>query len=62
KNIARKLIKRLRSGQKSSGGGAPCQCALKSGTLTLNGDHHASVNSTVEGESTDKPTTSVVGN
>jgi len=30
--------------------------------LNLNGDFHASVNSTAEGESTDKPTTSVVGN
>ena len=62
KNIARKLLKRLHSGQKSSSGGAPCQCALKSGMLNLNGDFHASVSSTVEGESTDKPTTSVVGN
>ena len=61
KNIARKLLKRLRSGQKSSSGGAPCQCALKSGTLTLNGEFHASVDSTAEGESTDKPTTSAVG-
>jgi IS605 OrfB family transposase len=61
KNIARKLLNRLHSGQKSSGGGAPCQCALKSGTLNLNGDYHASVEATAEGESTDKPTTSVVG-
>ena len=61
KNIARKLMKRLHSGQKSSSGGAPCQCALKSGMLTLNGDFHASVSPTAEGESTDKPTTSVVG-
>ena len=61
KNIARKLLKRLHSGQTSSGGGAPCQCALTSGTLTLNGDYTASVNTTAEGESTDKPTTSVVG-
>jgi len=61
KNIARKLLKKLHSGQKSSGGGAPCQCALTSGTLNLNGEFHASDNSTVEGESTDKPTTSVVG-
>jgi len=61
KNIARKLLKRLRSGQTSSGGGAPCQCALKSGTLNLNGEFTASVSSTAEGESTDKPTTSVVG-
>ncbi|WP_458186227.1 RNA-guided endonuclease InsQ/TnpB family protein [Haladaptatus sp. NG-WS-4] len=62
KNIARKLLKRLHSGQKSSSGGAPCQCALPSGTLNLNGDFCASVDSTAEGESTDKPTTSVVGN
>jgi IS605 OrfB family transposase len=62
KNIARKLLKRLHSGQTSSGGGAPCQCALTSGTLNLNGDFHASVESTAEGESTDKPTTDVVGN
>ena len=61
KNIARKLLKRLRSGQKSSSGGAPCQCALTSGTLNLNGGFTATVNSTTEGESTDKPTTSVVG-
>ncbi|WP_042666004.1 RNA-guided endonuclease TnpB family protein [Haloferax sp. ATB1] len=58
KNIARKLLKRLHSGQKSSSGGAPCQYALASGTLNLNGDYNASVSTTVEGESTDKPTTS----
>ncbi|MFC7228727.1 transposase [Salinirubellus salinus] len=61
KNIARKLLKRLHSGQTSSGGGAPCQCALTSGMLNLNGDFHASVKATAEGESTDKPTSSVVG-
>jgi len=61
KNIARKLMKTLHSGQTSSSGGVLCQCALTSGTLNLNGDFHASVDSTVEGESTDKPTTSVVG-
>jgi len=61
KNIARKLLKKLHSGQMSSSGGAPCQCALTSGTLSLNGDFYASVESTAEGESTDKPTTSVVG-
>jgi len=61
KNFARKLLKKLHSGQKSSGGGAPCQCALTSGTLNLNGEFHTSVDSTAEGESTDKPTTSVVG-
>jgi IS605 OrfB family transposase len=62
KNIARKLLKRLHSGQTSSSGGAPCQCALPSGTVNLNGEYIASVDSTAEGESTDKPTTSVVGN
>jgi transposase len=61
KNIARKLLNRLHSGQTSSGGGAPCQCALASGTLNLNGEYTASVTATAEGESTDKPTTSVVG-
>ena len=61
KNIGRKLLKKLHTGQTSSSGGAPCQCALTSGTLNLNGDFHASVDSTAEGESTDKPTTSVVG-
>ncbi|MGQ3329899.1 RNA-guided endonuclease InsQ/TnpB family protein [Halorubrum sp. FL23] len=61
KNIARKLLKRLRSGQTSSSGGARCQCALTSGTVNLNGEFIASVDSTAEGESTDKPTTSVVG-
>ena len=62
KNIARKLLKKLHSGQTSSGGGAPCQCALTSGTVTLNGEYTASVHATAEGESTGKPTTSVVGN
>jgi IS605 OrfB family transposase len=62
KNIARKLLKKLHSGQKSPSGGAPCQCALTSGALNLNGDYTASVQATAEGESTDKPTTSVVGN
>jgi putative transposase len=61
KNIARKLLKRLHSGQTSSSGGAPCQCALTSGTLNLNGDYTASDPESAEGESTDKPTTSVVG-
>ncbi|WP_224338201.1 RNA-guided endonuclease InsQ/TnpB family protein [Haloprofundus halobius] len=61
KNIARKLLKRLHSGQKSSGGGAPCQCALTSGTLNLNGEFSAYSVTEAEGESTDKPTTSVVG-
>ena len=61
KNIARKLLKRLHSGQTSSSGGAPCQCALTSGTLNLNGGFTATVDSAAEGESTDKPTTSAVG-
>ena len=61
KNIARKLLKKLHSGQTSSSGGAPCQCALASETLNLNSDFYASVQATAEGESTDKPTTSVVG-
>ena len=61
KNIARKLLKRLHSRQTSSSGGAPCQCALTSGTLSLNGEFHASNSVSAEGESTDKPTTSVVG-
>jgi IS605 OrfB family transposase len=62
KNIARKLLKQLHSGQTSSSGGAPCQYALTSGTVNLNGDFDASVTATAEGESTDKPTTQVVGN
>jgi IS605 OrfB family transposase len=61
KNIARKLLKKLHSGRTSSGGGALCQCALASGTVNLNGDFDTSVKATAEGESTDKPTTSVVG-
>ncbi|SEP29520.1 transposase, IS605 OrfB family, central region [Halogranum amylolyticum] len=61
KNIARKLLKRLHSGQKSSSGGVPCQCALTSGTLNLNGDFHAYSITEAEGESTDKPTSSLVG-
>lgn len=61
KKIARKLLKKLHSGQKSSGGDALCECALPSGTLNLNGDFHVSVNSTAEEESTDNPTSSLVG-
>ena len=61
KNIARKLLKKLHSGQTSSSGGAPCQCALASGTLNLNGEFHADSVTEAEGESTDNPTTSVVG-
>ena len=62
KNIARKLVKQLHSGQTSSGGGAPRQCALASGMLNLNGEYIASSVTETEGESTDKPTTSAVGN
>jgi IS605 OrfB family transposase len=62
KNIARKLLERLHSGQTSSSGGAACQCALTSGTVKLNGEYTASSVTESEGESTDKPTTSVVGN
>ena len=61
KNIARKLLKRLHSGQTSSSGGAPCQCALASGTLNLNGEFTAYSVSEAEGESTDKPTASAEG-
>jgi hypothetical protein len=61
KNIARKLLKRLHPGQKSPDGGAPCQCALKSGTLNLNGEFIASVRPMAEEESTDKHTIPVVG-
>lgn len=55
KNIARKFLKKLHSGQTSSGGGVSCQCALTSGMLSLNGVYTTSVTSTAEGESTDKP-------
>ncbi|MFB6162284.1 MAG: hypothetical protein ABEJ86_02430, partial [Halococcoides sp.] len=55
KNIARKLAKRLQSGQTSPSGGATYQLALTSGTLNLNGDFHASDRVSAEGESTDKP-------
>lgn len=36
-------------------GRTSCQCALKSGTLNLNDEYTASVDSAAEGESTDKP-------
>ncbi|MEA5388544.1 transposase [Haloarculaceae archaeon H-GB11] len=49
KNIARKLLQRLHSGQTSSGGGAPRQCALASGTLNLNGDFTVSSATEAEG-------------
>nr|WP_264475034.1 transposase [Salinirubrum litoreum] len=62
KNIARRLLGRLHSGQTSPGGGARCQCALQSGTLNLNGNSNASSITEAEGESTDKPTTEDVGN
>ncbi|KAB1198197.1 MULTISPECIES: RNA-guided endonuclease TnpB family protein [Haloferax] len=55
KNIAHNLVKELQSGQKSSSGGAPSQCALASGTLNLNGEFNAFSVAEIEGESTDKP-------
>jgi hypothetical protein len=52
----------LHSGQTSSSGGAPCQCALTSGMLSPNGDFNASVDSTAQGESTDKSTSEKMDN
>lgn len=43
-------------------GAIPCQCTLTSGTLSLNGESHVYSHTEGEGESTDKPTTSVVAN
>lgn len=62
KNIARKLALKLQRGPKSPAGGAFCQYALKSGTMTVNdssvsSDHYVSA----EWESTDKPTAEAVG-
>jgi hypothetical protein len=59
KNIARKSLQTLHSGQTSPSGGAPCQCALSSGTLTPSGDFHAPDFQSGEGESADKLTTDV---
>jgi len=62
KNIARKLALKLQRGQKSPAGGAFCQYALKSGTMIVNATEVASdAYVSAERESTDKPTTSVVG-
>jgi IS605 OrfB family transposase len=62
KNVARKLALKLQRGQKSPAGGAVCQYALKSGTMSVNATEVASDSYvSVERESTDKPTTSVVG-
>ena len=62
KNIARKLALQLQRGQRSPAGGAFCQYALKSGTLIVNAtevasDHYWSA----DRESTDKPTSLLVG-
>jgi len=62
KNIARKLALKLQRGQKSPAGGAFCQYALKSGTMTVNATEVASDQYvSAERESTDKPTASAVG-
>jgi IS605 OrfB family transposase len=62
KNIARKLALQLQRGQKSPAGGAFCQYALKSGTMTVNATEVASdAYVSAERESTDKPTASAVG-
>ena len=62
KNVARKLALKLQRGQKSPAGGAFCQYALKSGTMTVNATEVASdTYVSAERESTDKPTASAVG-
>ncbi|ADB62024.1 transposase, IS605 OrfB family [Haloterrigena turkmenica DSM 5511] len=62
KNVARKLALKLQRGQKSPTGGAFCQYALKSGTMTVNASDVASdTYVSAERESTDKPTASAVG-
>lgn len=62
KNVARKLALKLQRGQKSPTGGAFCQYALKSGTMTVNATEVASDTPvSAERESTDKPTASAVG-
>ena len=62
KNVARKLALKLQRGQKSPAGGAFCQYALKSGTMTVNATEVASdAYVSAERESTDKPTASAVG-
>ncbi|MFP8954177.1 RNA-guided endonuclease InsQ/TnpB family protein [Natrialbaceae archaeon A-arb3/5] len=62
KNVARKLALKLQRGQKSPAGGAFCQYALKSGTMTVSATEVASDTFvSAERESTDKPTASAVG-
>jgi len=62
KNVARKLALNLQRGQKSPAGGAFCQYALKSGTMTVNATEVASDQYvSAERESTDKPTALAVG-
>ncbi|WP_339106172.1 transposase [Haloterrigena salinisoli] len=62
KNVARKLALKLQRGQKSPAGGAFCQYALKSGTMTVNATEVASDTFvSAERESTGKPTVSAVG-
>jgi IS605 OrfB family transposase len=62
KNVARKLALQLQRGQKSLVGGAFCQYALKSGTMTVNATAVASdAYVSAERESTDKPTAEAVG-
>jgi IS605 OrfB family transposase len=62
KNVARKLALKLQRGQKSPVGGAFCQYALKSGTMTVNATEVASdAYVSAERESTDKPTASAGG-
>lgn len=62
KNVARKLVLKLRAGQKSPQGGAFSQYALKSGMMTVS-DTRVSSDTYVsaERESTDKPTASAMG-
>ena len=62
KNVARKLTLKLQRGQKSPAGGAFCQYALNSGTMTATATDVASDTCvSAERESTDKPTASAVG-
>jgi putative transposase len=62
KNVARKLTVKLQRRQKFPAGGAFCQYALNSGTMTVNATELASdAYVSAERESTDKPTASAVG-
>nr|WP_240550476.1 transposase [Halomicrobium salinisoli] len=62
KNVARKLALQLQRGQESPAGGAFCQYALKSGTMTVNATDVASDTPvSAEREPTDKPTPLGVG-